>query len=91
MFSDFSNMHERIVELWVQSHLSALDAYPTSYGTVSALLTARGQTFVAPVLEDAEKASTGYGGGGRNMPERRYKVAPGNGGGGLVRILVSKV
>ena len=90
VYSDFSNMQERIIPLEVPEHITTLDAYSTSYGSVSTLLTARGQTFVAPVIEDTKSIpQSKYSGGGRNMPARRYKVAPGTGGGGLVRILVS--
>ncbi|KAL7550866.1 hypothetical protein ACHAWF_014071 [Thalassiosira exigua] len=88
VYSDFSNMHERFIPMEVTQHLSSIDAYATSYGTISALLTARGQSFVAPFIP--EKTQTAYGGGGRNMPGRQYKVAPGTGGGGLVRILSAK-
>jgi len=91
VYSDFSNMQERIIPIQIPKHITTLDAYSTSYGTVSTLLTARGQTFVAPVIEDTKSIpQTVYGGGGRNMPARRYKVAPGTGGGGLVRILSAK-
>ena len=65
--------------------------FATPYGTISTLITARGQTFVAPVVADTKSIpQSKYGGGGRNMPARRYKVAPGTGGGGLVRILSAK-
>ena len=90
VYSDFSNMQERLLPLQIPNHITTLDAYETPYG-VSTLLTARGQTFVAPVISDTKSILlTAYGGGGRNMPARRYKVAPGTGGGGLVRILAAK-
>lgn len=87
VYSDFSNMQERLLPLNIPSHLTGFDAYDTSYQTVSTLINVRGQSFVAPV--EAENENEGYGGGGRNMPMRRYKVAPGTGGGGLTRVLVS--
>ena len=72
-------------------HITTLDAFATPYGSVSTLITARGQSFVAPVVADTKSIpQSKYGGGGRNMPARRYKVAPGTGGGGLVRILCAK-
>jgi len=90
VYSDFSNMQERLLPIQIPHHVTTLDAYSTSYG-VSTLVTARGQTFVAPVIADLKGITvTGYGGGGRNMLPRRYKVAPGTGGGGLVRILSAK-
>ena len=90
VYSDFSNMQERLIPLNIPHHITTLDAYATPYGTISTLLTARGQTFVAPVIPTKGIPQTVYGGGGRNMPARRHKVAPGSGGGGLVRILVSE-
>ena len=90
VYSDFSNMQERLILMQIPTHVTNVDAYSTSYGTVSALVTGRGQTFAAPVIANTKSIlGTGYGGGGRNMPPRRYKVAPGTGGGGLFRILVS--
>jgi len=86
VYSDFSNMQERLIPLGM-GDITSFDAYMTSYKTVSTLLTARGQSFVAPVVENVKAEEEGYGGGGRNMPGRRYKVAPGTGGGGLTRIL----
>ena len=83
VYSDFSSMQERIIPLKISDD-TVFDAYATSYG-VSTLLTARGQTFVLPVIPDPDAISN-YG-GSRNMPPRRYKVAPGTGGEGLVRIL----
>ena len=87
VYSDFSSMQERIIPLRVSKN-TIFDAYATSYG-VSALISSRGQTYVAPVIPDG-KLDGNYGGGGLNMPSRRYKVAPGTGGGGMVRILCAK-
>eukprot|EP00984_Skeletonema_dohrnii_P006777 scaffold2419_cov126-Skeletonema_dohrnii-CCMP3373.AAC.3 len=87
VYSDFSSMQERIIPLWLSKE-TIFDAYATSYG-VSALISSRGQTFVEPVIPDG-KLNGNYGGGGLNMPSRRYKVAPGTGGGGMVRILCAK-
>ena len=87
VYSDFSHMQQRVIPLEV-SDKALFDAYATPYG-VSALLTTRGQTFVAPVVipDQASIPKGNYGGGGRNMPPRRYKVAPGTGGEGMVRIM----
>jgi len=91
VYSDFSSMQERIIPMEEGKHITTLDAFATPYGTISTLITARGQTFVAPVIADTKSIpQSKYGGGGRNMPARRYKVAPGTGGGGLVRILSAK-
>ena len=66
--SDFGYMHERLVPLSVGKHLTGVDAYETAYGSASALVTARGQSFVAPVVKEARPKGRRYGGGGSNMP-----------------------
>ena len=52
VYSDFSNMQERLLPIQIPHHITTIDAYSTSYGTISTLLTARGQTFLAPVIPD---------------------------------------
>ena len=88
VYSDFNNLHERLRPLNNPYDVSTFDCYQTSYGTLSALMTARGQLFVNPVIPDTSNMHP-YGGGGMNMPPRRYRVAPGMTTGGMVRILGS--
>ena len=85
VYSDFNNLHERIIPIRYPSHVTTIDAFGTSFGTISALMTARGQVFVNPVIPDTE-ALRPYGGGAMNLPPRRYRVAPGSLTGGMIRI-----
>jgi C-terminal processing protease CtpA/Prc len=82
--SDFDSQQERIIPLDVLSHLTSADVYETALGSLSFIATFRGQLWVLPVVEDSVSS---YGGAGRNIPERRYRVAPGATMGGAVRIL----
>lgn len=84
--SDFYTHHERLLPVNVLEHLSTADVYETTVGTTHFLMTLRGQLWVAPVVDDELPT---YEGAGRNMPERRYRVAPGAMMGGLVRILTA--
>lgn len=86
VYSDFNNLHERVVRLHNPTDVSTLDFFQTSYGTISALTAARGQLFVNPVIKDI-KATNAFTGSGMNIPPRRYRVAPGSMSGGFVRIL----
>ena len=86
VYSDFNNMHERIIPLINPWDISTIDVYKTEYGSISALMTGRGQLFVNPVIHD-KKSLKKYDGGGMNIPPRRYKVAPGSVTGGMIRIL----
>ena len=85
VYSDFHNLHERLIPIENPYHVTSLDIFGTSYGTISALMTARGQVFVNPVVPDTTTLKP-YGGGGMNMPHRRYRVAPGSLTGGMLRI-----
>jgi hypothetical protein len=83
--SDFSSHLERLVPVNMNKHKTSLDIYTTTIGTTHALITLRGQLWVAPVVNNGDLSR--YKGGGMNMPPRRYRVAPGAMMGGLVRIL----
>ena len=88
VYSDFHELHERLVHNIFPSKVSTVDVFDTAFGTTAALLTVRGQLFVAPVLPDSDLPD--YNGSGQNLPPRRYRVAPGTLHGGIVRILASK-
>ena len=93
ILSDLQNLHERLLPVSHAGYvrfLNHIDAFETPYGTMSALLTIRGQLWVNPVIPDLESMYT-YEGGGMNMPARRYRVAPGSMTGGMTRILVAKM
>jgi hypothetical protein len=83
--SDFSSHQERLVPVNMMKHKTSIDIYTTTLGNTHALMTLRGQLWVAPVVDYGD--ITRYKGGGMNMPPRRYRVAPGAMMGGLVRIL----
>jgi len=86
VYSDFNNLHERIIPLNNPSDVKTIDFFDAGYGTISALMTARGQVFVNPIVSNIKEAKP-YGGGGMNIPARRYRVAPGSATGGMVRIM----
>jgi len=88
IYSDFYNLHERIIPLLNPSDVKNIDVFEAGYGVISALMTARGQLFVNPVVKDVKEAPP-YGGGGMTIPPRRYRVAPGSTTGGMVRIMGS--
>ena len=88
IYSDFNNLHERIIPLSNPSDVNNIDVFNAGYGMLSALMTARGQLFVNPVMQDTKDAHP-YGGGGMTIPPRRYRVAPGSTTGGMVRIMGS--
>jgi len=88
VYSDFNNLHERMIPMANPSDVSTIDIFGTQYGSISALMTARGQVFVNPIVPDTSTMHA-YGGGGMNMPARRYRVAPGSTTGGMLRILGS--
>ncbi len=83
--SDFHEQQERLIPVNLLKHLTGVDVFDTSFGTTSALMTLRGQAWVAPVLSD--KPTSHYQGAGQNIPARRYRVAPGAQLGGILRIL----
>lgn len=86
VYSDFNNLHERIIPLHNPTDVNTIDVFDAGYGMVSALMTARGQLFVNPVVPNTKEAKR-YGGAGMNIPARRYRVAPGSTTGGMVRIM----
>jgi len=90
VYSDFNNLHERMMPLYNPQDVSTIDAFDSGYNTISALMTARGQLFVNPIIPNKSTLDP-YGGGGINMPPRRYRVAPGSLTGGMMRILGSWV
>eukprot|EP00980_Cylindrotheca_fusiformis_P023453 scaffold10490_cov129-Cylindrotheca_fusiformis.AAC.9 len=83
--SDFSSHQERLIPVNMDTHKTSMDIYRTALGTTQAIMTLRGQLWVAPVVDKTD--TTLYKGGGMNMPSRRYRVAPGAMMGGMVRIL----
>ena len=65
-----SQTHEHLITVQLNKHISNVDVVRTKYGQVNALLTVRGQGWVAPA---ANPESTGqiYGGGYAKVPLRR--------------------
>ncbi len=82
--SDFHTHHERLIPVNLLLHMTSADIYSTAFGSLQFVMTLRGQLWVAPIEEDTMDV---YKGAGRNMPGRRYRVAPGATMGGMVRIL----
>jgi C-terminal processing protease CtpA/Prc len=89
VFSDFHEQQERLIPVSVPGDVTTVDVYQTAFGGTSALLGLRGQLFVTPVIDETEKVPE-YAGAGMNLPRRRYRVAPGIGAGGSVRIQAAK-
>ncbi len=89
VFSDFHEQQERLIPVSVPGDVTTVDVYQTAFGGTSALLGLRGQLFVTPVIDETEK-DLEYAGAGMNLPRRRYRVAPGIGAGGSVRIQAAK-
>jgi C-terminal processing protease CtpA/Prc len=89
IISDFHEQQERLIKYETNKHFSSGDFFSTTFGTVNMILTARGQVWVIPVIDDYSiYESTTYGGSGENMPpDRRYRVAPGSMTGGSIRVL----
>jgi C-terminal processing protease CtpA/Prc len=90
VFSDFHEHQERLIGLDFPSDLDSGDVHETAFGTLAFLMTARGQMWAAPVLDEEESQATAYNGAGRNMPARKYRVVPGSKLGGAVRVLKCK-
>jgi C-terminal processing protease CtpA/Prc len=88
VYSDFSSLQERMVPL-TDAFFQRVDVLNLVSGT-STLLTIRGQTWMAPVLEATEASAAAFSGGGQNLPRRRYRIAPSAAMGGSVRILVAR-
>eukprot|EP00520_Triparma_pacifica_P000252 CAMPEP_0118636086 /NCGR_PEP_ID=MMETSP0785-20121206/2425_1 /TAXON_ID=91992 /ORGANISM="Bolidomonas pacifica, Strain CCMP 1866" /LENGTH=1007 /DNA_ID=CAMNT_0006527169 /DNA_START=30 /DNA_END=3049 /DNA_ORIENTATION=- len=87
--SDFSQTHEHLVTVQLNKHISNVDVVRTKYGQVNALLTVRGQGWVAPADDDESTRQT-YGGGYSKVPLRRYRLAPGYMNGGSMRVMAVK-
>jgi len=88
VYSDFQNQHERLIPTNMPFDLSTMDVFETPYGSISSLLTVRGQLYVAPAID--LKGAKPYQGAGMNMPPRTYRVSPGSTTGGMVRILAAR-
>ena len=89
VYSDFHEHQERLLSIKIPDDLTSIDTFVTAFGTTATLLGIRGQIFVIPVIEDLE-AVQNFAGAGMNLPDRRYRVAPGATTGGIVRVLVTK-
>ena len=89
VYSDFHEHQERLLHVKVPDDLTSIDTFETAFGTTATLLGIRGQIFVIPVIEDLEAVQK-FAGAGMNLPDRRYRVAPGATTGGIVRVLVTK-
>jgi C-terminal processing protease CtpA/Prc len=87
VYSDFSNLQERILPVSILKHFKFGDVFDTVSQSVKMLLTLRGQLWVAPVVKDALPA---YEESGRNLPARQYRVAPGAMMGGSTRIIAAR-
>jgi len=89
IMTDLQNLQERLLPVTHSTYvklLNGIDAYKTPYGTVSALITIRGQAWINPVIPDLESFYE-YEAGAMNLPPRRYRVAPGSTTGGMTRIM----
>jgi len=92
--SDLHERQERHIAVDLGKHVTAVDVFDTHFDTVAALLTLRGQVWVAPVAADGDSSSNDhapfpYQGAGQNMPPRRYRVVPGSMTGGATRVLAA--
>ena len=85
VYSDFHEHQERLIPLEFPYDMNSGDVYKTGFGSLAFLMSARGQAWVAPVVPEAVESS--FTGHGRNIPQRRYRIAPGSQMGGSVRIL----
>lgn len=88
VYSDFNNLHERIIPVNNPQDVKTTDIFDTGYGLISTLMTARGQVFVNPVIPTVDKPKP-FGGGNMNIPVRRYRLAPSSTTAGMTRILGS--
>ncbi|KAI2510074.1 Tricorn protease C1 domain [Fragilaria crotonensis] len=89
VYSDFHEHQERLLPVSVTTDLTSADVYKTAFGSTAALLSMRGQLFVAPVIPSPSSGGgrNKYAGAGMNLPARRYRVVPGITMGGVVRVL----
>ena len=89
IMSDLQNLHERLLPITHPTYaklLNGIDAYKTPYGTMSALITIRGQAWINPVIPYLESFYE-FEGGAMNLPPRRYRVVPGSTTGGMTRVM----
>lgn len=86
VYSDFQHDQERIVPVDIMDHFTSGDVYEAVTGSTQMLMTLRGQLWVAPVTDDDVPI---YQDAGKNLPARRYRVAPGAMMGGVTRILAA--
>ena len=89
IMSDLQNLQERLLPITHPTYaklLNGIDAYKTPYGTMSALITIRGQAWINPVIPDLESFYE-FEGGAMNLPPRRYRVVPGSTTGGMTRVM----
>ena len=89
IMSDLQNLHERLLPITHPTYaklVNGIDAYKTPYGTMSALITIRGQAWINPVIPDLESFYE-FEGGAMNLPPRRYRVVPGSTTGGMTRVM----
>jgi len=86
IYSDFYNDQERIVPVDIMEHLTSGDVYESITGSTQMLMTLRGQLWVAPITDDEIPL---YKEATKNLPARRYRVAPGAMMGGATRILAA--
>lgn len=84
VYSDFQSDQERIIPVDILNHFTSGDVYEAVTGSTQMILTLRGQLWVAPVTDDDVPL---YKDAGKNLPSRRYRVAPGAMMGGATRIL----
>jgi len=86
IYSDFQSEQERIIPVDILEHFKYGDVFETITGSTQMLLTLRGQVWVASTAHDALPS---YEDTGKNLPARRYRVAPGSTMGGVTRVLAA--
>jgi len=84
VYSDFNLQQERRFSVKLPKSLNSVDIFPTLQKQNYALLSVRGQAFVAPVLSKPTKPYTGMG---QMLPPRSYKLMPSSDLGGITRVL----
>jgi len=88
VYSDFHEHQERLIPLEIPGDMTSGDVYETAFGSLAFLMTARGQAWVAPVV--TSPSASLFSGAGQNLPQRRYRIAPGSQMGGAVRVLTCR-
>jgi len=86
IYSDFQSEQERIIPVDILKHFKYADVFETITGSTQMLLTLRGQVWVASTAHDALPS---YEDTGKNLPVRRYRLAPGSTMGGVTRVLAA--